>query len=127
VSALPGAAGGLVRLMGEVPRGPRRDGIFALWLTLRVAEDMLLLPPPPERAMRRRVQLLEQRLTSLTMPAAFRRALVAAIAGLEEPGRDRPGTVLPQLVAPVREALGAEAADLIGRAARGAAPRARGE
>ena len=48
----------LVKLMGEMPRGPRREGVFALWLTLRVAQDVFLVPPPPERAMRRRVASL---------------------------------------------------------------------
>lgn len=127
MSTLPGAAGVLVRIMGEMPRGPRREGVFALWLTLRVAEDMLLAPPQPERAVKRRVQLLEQRLTSLTVSAPLRRALAATIAGLREPGRDRPAAVLQQLVAPVREVLGAEAAETIGRAARSAAGRARDE
>jgi len=115
----------LVRVMGEMPRGPKREGVFALWLLLRVAEDLLLLPPPPERGSRRRVAALEQRLSSLTLPGPLRRALVAALAELKEPRRERVGQVFLLLVAPAREALGAEASDVMARAARSAAQRIR--
>jgi heptosyltransferase-2 len=122
-----GASGALIRVMGDMPRGPKREGAFALWLTVRVAEDMLLTPPQPERAVKRRVQALEQRLSSLTLPAPLRRALTAAIGGLREPGRDRAAQVLHQLTAPVREVLGGDASEVIARAARAAAVRAREE
>ncbi len=127
MTLLSPAGSGLVKLMGEMPRGPRREGLFALWLTLRVAEDLLLLPPQPERGMKRRVAALEQRLTSLAFPAPLRRALIGALAELEEPRRDRVGQVLLLLVAPVREGLGTEAAELVARAARSAAQRVRDE
>jgi len=117
----------LVKLMGEMPRGPRREGVFALWLTLRVAQDVFLVPPPPERAMRRRVAALDQRLSSLTLPAPLRRALAAALAGLKDPGREQAALALQQLVAPARDVLGPEAAEAIGRAARAAAQRVRDE
>jgi len=113
----------LVKVMGEMPRGPKREGVFALWLLLRVTEDLLLLPPPPERGSRRRVAALEQRLSSLSLPAPLRRALVSALAELKEPRRDRVGQVLLLLVAPSREALGAEASEILARAARSAAQR----
>lgn len=117
----------LVKLMGEVPRGPKREGAFALWLTLRVAEDLFLTPPPPERAMRRRVASLDRRLSSLTLPAPLRRALGAALAELHEPRRERGALVLQQLVAPAREALGPDAGDAVARAARVAAQRLKGD
>ncbi len=117
----------LVKLMGEMPRGPRREGVFALWLTLRVAQDVFLVPAPPERAMRRRVASLDQRLSSLTLPAPLRRALAAALAELKEPSRHQAALALQQLVAPSREVLGAEAAEAIGKAARTAAQRVRDE
>ena len=123
MSLLTPAGMALVRVMGETPRGPRREGVFALWLLLRVAEDLLLLPPPPERGTRRRVAALEQRLSSLSLPAPLRRALVSALAELKEPRRDRVGQVLLLLVAPAREALGTEASDVMARAARSAAQR----
>ena len=125
MSLLSPAGVALVRLMGEMPRGPRREGVFALWLTVRVAEDLLLLPPPPERGTKRRVAALEQRFSSLSLPAPLRRALVAALAELKEPRRDRVGQVLMLLVAPARETLGAEASEILARAARSAASRVR--
>lgn len=125
MSLLTPAGAALVKLMGEMPRGPKREGTFALWLTLRVAEDVFLLPPPPERALRRRVAALEQRLTSLSLPAPLRRALAAALSELEEPRREAAALVLQQLVAPAREVLGNEAGEAIGKAARTAAQRAR--
>ena len=127
MSVLSNSGFTLVKLMGDMPRGPKREGVFALWLTLRVAEDVLLRPPPPDRAMRRRVAALEQRLSSLTLPAPLRRALAAALAELREPRREQAALVLQQLVAPTREVLGAEAGDVLGRAARAAAQRARDE
>lgn len=123
MSLLSPAGVALVKLMGEMPRGPKREGVFALWLTLRVAEDLLLLPPPPDRGSRRRVAALEQRFSSLSLPAPLRRALVSALAELKEPRRDRVGQVLLLLVAPAREALGAEASEIMARAARSAAQR----
>ena len=44
----------LLAILPELGRGPKRGGIFALWLTLRVARDLLLEPPLAERAHRRR-------------------------------------------------------------------------
>ncbi|HEV8151205.1 MAG TPA: hypothetical protein VGP61_13565 [Gemmatimonadales bacterium] len=111
----------LVTLMAETPRGPKREGIFALWLTLRVAEDAFLVPPPPERALRRRVILLERRLSSLSCPAPLRRALATALTGLRDPRHEEAALVLQQLVAPARDTLGPEAGDAVSRAARSAA------
>jgi len=127
MSVLSSGGMALVKLMRDMPRGPRREGVFALWLTLRVVEDGFLQPPPPERAIRRRVVALEQRFSSLTLPGPLRRALTAALADLREPKREQAGLVLQQLVAPAREVLGAEAADAVGKAARTAGQRARGE
>jgi hypothetical protein len=108
----------LLSLLPRTGRGPKRGGIFALWLTLRVAQDLLLDPPPLERAHRRRVQALEQRLSSLTMAPPLRRALAAAVSQLRE---SQPGTaaqVLSQLVAPAREVGGTEAGEAMALAAR---------
>lgn len=113
----------IVKLMGEAQRGPRREGLFALWLTLRVVEDLLLLPPQPERAVKRRVAALERRLSSMSLPNQLRRALAASLASLNEPSRGQATALLHQLVAPVRESLGAEAAETLTRAARAGTPR----
>ncbi|MBK6420749.1 MAG: hypothetical protein IPF77_00765 [Gemmatimonadetes bacterium] len=115
-----GSAGqqGLLELLPRAARGPRRDGTFALWLTLRVAEDLLLEPPLAERACRRRLQALERRLSSLTLPPPLRRALGAALGGLRSEGAAGVPLVLASLVAPARDTVSGEAADAVQRAAR---------
>src|SRR5687768_916469 len=79
------AATALLELLPRTGRGPRRDGIFALWLTVRVARDLRTGSPGLERAHRRRVAALAQRLSSLALPAPLRRALTAALADLQDP------------------------------------------
>jgi hypothetical protein len=106
----------LLALLPRTARGPRREGVFALWLTVRVATDLLLDPPLPERALRRRIAALEHRLSSLTMPPPLRRALHAALGQLREPTPEQALLVLGQLVAPARDAVGPEAGDAIARA-----------
>jgi hypothetical protein len=112
------AASALLSLLPQIGRGPKRGGIFALWLTIRVAQDLLLDPPPPERAQRRRVQALERRLSSLTMPPPLRRALSAATSQLRDVRPETAAQVLSQLVAPARETGGAEAGEAVALAAR---------
>jgi hypothetical protein len=79
---------------------------------------VLLDPPLQERAHRRRVQALEQRLTSLTMPPPLRRALAAAVNQLREVQPEAVGQVLSQLVAPARETGGSEAAEALALAVK---------
>ena len=112
------AASALLTLLSQAGRGPKRGGIFALWLTVRVAQDLLLDPPPAERAQRRRVQALEHRLSSLTMPPPLRRALGAAVQQLRDARPDTAAQVLSQLVAPARDTGGPEAGDAVALAAR---------
>jgi hypothetical protein len=112
------AATALLTLLPQTGRGPKRGGIFALWLTLRVAQDLLGDSPPLERAHRRRVQALEQRLSSLTMPPPLRRALAAAVSQLRDVRPETAAQVLSQLVAPARETSGAEAGEAVALAAR---------
>jgi hypothetical protein len=113
------ATSALVALLPQTGRGPRREGIFALWLTVRIAQD-LLRESPAERAHKRRLQALEQRLSSLTLPPPLRRALAAAISHLRDARPETAAQVLSQLVAPAREAGGAEAGDAVAQAARAA-------
>jgi hypothetical protein len=113
------AATALLQLLPQTGRGPRREGIFALWLTVRVAQD-LVREPPAERAHRRRLQALEQRLSSLTLPPPLRRALAAAISQLRDARSETAVQVLSQLVAPARESGGAEAGEAVAHAARAA-------
>jgi hypothetical protein len=113
------ACSALLQLLPQTGRGPRREGIFALWLTVRVAQD-LVRDPPAERAHRRRLQALEQRLSSLTLPPPLRRALAAALSQLRDARAETAALVLSQLVAPARETGGAEAGDAVAHAARAA-------
>ena len=117
MSCQSAAAQTLARLMSEMPRGPRREGAFALWLTLRVVEDLEPAHGFPERATRRRVALLERRLSSLTLVPSIRRALSAALAQLTDDRRDG-AAILSQLAASAREAVAPEAGDAMARAAK---------
>ena len=117
----------LLELLPALNRGPRREGVFALWLIVRVALDLLLDPPLAERAVRRRIAALELRLSSLTLPGPLRRALNAALPQLAT-AAGTPAEVpqiLSQLVAPAREAAGPEAGEAVNRAALAARQRLR--
>ena len=120
------AASALLELLPEVGRGPKRGGIFALWLTIRVAQDLLLDSPPADRAQKRRVQALERRLSSLTMPPPLRRALGAAVSQLREAKAENAAQVLSQLVAPARETGGPQAGEAVALAAKRARERVSG-
>ncbi len=106
------AADPLLPLLARTPRGGKRDGLFALWLAVRVATDQALDPPIPPRQVRRRIDALERRLTSLALPPPLRRAFPGALAMLRD-AEGSPALALQQLVAPVREVLGAEAAEVV--------------
>jgi len=103
----------LVELVADAERGPTRNGLYALWLVLRVAES--LLPPHPVslKNHRRRLQALEARLGGLALPAPLKRALASARAHLEPGTPGAAAVALGQLVAPAREVLGKGAADIV--------------
>lgn len=108
----------LLELQRRLERGPKREGAFALWMVVRVALDLGLAGHPAEKADRRRVALLAQRLAPLAVPRPLARGLTTALHQLEEgtPGGAR--IALAQLVAPAKDALGAEAAGAVAQAAR---------
>jgi len=110
----------LIVLLAEAARGPKRDGLFALWLVVRAAEGALPPAPVSGRNHRRRLQALASRLATLALPAPLQRALVAARQHLEPATPAAAAQVLVQLVAPAREVLGAEAGEAIALAARSA-------
>jgi hypothetical protein len=114
------AALDLIALLPRTARGPKREGVYALWLTMRVTQALLLNPPLPERIHRRRLAALETRLSSLTLPTPLRRALIAALHHLKEVRPEIAAQVLGNLVAPARDSAGAEVADAVARAARAA-------
>ena len=108
----------LLALQRQFERGPKREGAFALWLTVRAALDLGLNPAPADKADRRRVALLGQRIAPLAMPRSLSRGLTAALGHLEEATPSGARIALAQLVAPTRDALGAEAAEAVAQAAR---------
>jgi hypothetical protein len=115
----------LAETLGTAMRGPRRNGLFALWLVLRCCGD--LLPPNRvgERGHSRRVEGLERRLHGLSLPGPLRRALTSALQQLREGTPAAAGIALQQLVAPVDETLGATSGKTIARAAELARARVR--
>lgn len=120
-----GAATTLVTLLSSAVRGPRRDGVYAVWLVSRVAHDLTLVPPIGERARRRRIDALAHRLSSLTVTPPLRRALAGALTTLADGTPEAAAVALHHLVAPVREAIGTEAAEAVAQAARSARAAAR--
>ena len=111
----------LVALLAEAGRGPKRDGLYALWLAVRAAEALLGPNHVSPKNHRRRLQAIELRLASLALPAPLKRALVAARQHLEVATPEAAAGVLRQLLAPAREVLGADAAEAVSLAVRAAA------
>jgi len=114
----PDSADPLLELLAASARGPRREGLFAVWLTARVALGQGMDPPLPERAQRRRIEALERRLARLSLAPPLKRALAGTLALLRDSGARPAAIALQQLTAPVRETLGAEAAEAIAKAVR---------
>ncbi len=109
------------RLLGAIAaeaRGPKRNGIFALWLFARVAETALTPAAVSPRHHRKRVELLQRRLSSVSVPPPLRRALTGAIRLLAEGTPHAAALALHHLVAPARETVGPGAADALVLAAQ---------
>jgi len=113
----PDAAHRLLRHLADSARGPRKQGVYALWLVVRVATDVAD-SHSSERSHRRRVQALEQRLTSLVLPMPLRRALQNTIEELRLGTVDAAARALVELTATTREALGPDVGDCVHGAAR---------
>ena len=107
----------LVEAMDTAMRGPRRNGLYAVWILIRMCGDMM---PPfgvAPRNHRLRLDDFEHRISSLSLPAPLRRAIVAALRHLDPPSPDGAHLALRQMVAPVAETLGPGPADAVARAA----------
>ncbi len=115
----------LAEALGTAFRGPRRNGLFAVWLVLRCCGD--LLPPNRvgERGHARRMEGLEHRLRGLSLPGPLWRALKGTLQQLREGTPNAVAIALQQLVAPVDETLGATSGRTIARAAELARSRVR--
>jgi hypothetical protein len=101
-------------------RGPKRNGLFAVWLFVRACDG--LLPPESlsEKAHRRRLDGLKRRLSSLSLPPSLRRALTGSVRELEAGTKEAAALGLRQMVAPIRDVLGSKPADSLLRAATAA-------
>ena len=110
----------LIDVLSRTERGPGRNGVFALWLFVRACGGMLPPDQVSERTHRHRLQGLERRLSSLSLPPPLRRALAGGVREIDAPSPRTAAVALQQLVAPARETLGAEAGEAITLAARSA-------
>ncbi len=117
--ALPAADAAFAAALAESPRGPSRDGAFALWLVVRAA--LGAAPPlgPPARQAER-LRAVAARLRSLNPPPPLRRSLTAAIQDLQATRGTPPAVVLSHLVAPTAETLGRRLGDAVAAASRAA-------
>lgn len=107
----------LLGLLQGTARGPKRGGLFALWLVLRVAMTLCGPSVPGERSRKRHLTALEGRLSSLPMPQGARRALRSALIQLQDGTPEAAATALRQLVAPAEDLAGPEAGKALIRAA----------
>lgn len=107
----------LLEGMANTARGQRRDAFYALWLFVRQCDGHLAPRALSPDANRKRLEGLERRLSSLTLPAPLRRGMTGGLGQLREHEPDI-ALALHQLVAPTKDTLGAEAADAIDAAAQ---------
>lgn len=108
----------LLEAMESIGRGPRQNGLFALWLFVRQCAGALPPDPLSHKAFANRCRRLERRLSSLSLPMPLRRALAGSFAELADGGSGHVHVALQQLVAPAREAIGRSAGDIMNQAAR---------
>jgi hypothetical protein len=116
--ALPAADAAFAAALAESPRGPDRDGAFALWLVVRAALGAAGPLVPARHG--ERLKAVAARLKSLNPAAPLRRSLAAAISDLLADGAGRSAIVLSHLVAPTAECLSRRLADAVQTAARAA-------
>ncbi len=107
----------LLEGMTNTVRGQRRDAYYALWLFVRQCDGHLPPNALSSEANRKRLEGLERRLSSLTLPAPLRRGMTGGLGELREPEPDV-ALALHQLVAPTKDTLGADAADALAAAAQ---------
>ncbi|MGE0443007.1 MAG: hypothetical protein AB7L66_14540 [Gemmatimonadales bacterium] len=118
MSVLSPITRGLVEQLAAAPRGPRRDGLFALWLAVRLLEEAEPTAGSVDRGFRRRVTLTEKRISSLALQPPVRRGLTATLRALNlDPGGDR-ARLFEELARAARDAGNPDASALLSKAAR---------
>lgn len=115
----------LIDALEASARGPAQNGVFALWLLVRSCRH--LTPPDAleDRLHLQRLEKMERRLSSLSLPGSLRRAVTSGLRTLRAPTADTPCEVLTQLVAPASQVVSPAMGQAIGRAAREAQRAAR--
>jgi hypothetical protein len=108
----------LLDLQRRFERGPKREGVFALWLATRLALMIAESQPGDAKLHRRQLALLRHRLSQLAIPRPLSRGLTTALAHLDDVSPTAARIALTQLVAPARDALGPDAAEAVAVAAR---------
>ena len=105
----------LIRRLAESERGPGRNALFALWLTVKACEDFLPPDPVPLRTRRKHMEALSRRITSLSMPADFKRCLTGTIRAMAEADWTQLPRLIHTLAGSAREGIGKETGSLIAR------------
>ncbi|GIW51885.1 MAG: hypothetical protein KatS3mg081_1240 [Gemmatimonadales bacterium] len=107
----------LIEHLAASARGPRQNGLFAVWLFLRACDGALPPDPLKPRTHRKRVEALERRLSSLALPPPLKRAFALALRELAEGTPSAAVVALKHLAAPARETLGPKIGEVLERAA----------
>lgn len=112
------ALGTLLRTQDALPRGPKREGVFALWLFARVAIDVGESADGMDRSDRKRCALLARRLAPLAVPRPLGRGLASALSILEAGTPQSARVALSQLVAPARDSIDHDVGEAVALLAR---------
>lgn len=107
----------LCQMFASAVHGPKRNGLFAVWLIFRVAGDALLPSGISERGRKRRAEALGRRLASLTLPSGLRTAVRQATDLIAQQPLPPVAEMLRTLEPRVRETLGGRAAAVVRAAA----------
>jgi hypothetical protein len=108
----------LIAQLDDTARGPKRNGVFALWLFVRVCGEELPPTRISTRGRRRRLADLERRLSSLSLPPGLRQALGGSLRAVESLTPEGAVAGLKLLMSPAREHLGSGAGEAVGLATR---------
>ncbi|MFQ5704169.1 MAG: hypothetical protein ACE5HT_09115 [Gemmatimonadales bacterium] len=110
----------LIERFRDTVRGPRRNGLFALWLLVRTCDGVLPPDPLTPRSHRRRLDGLRRRLSSLSLNPPLRTAFNRGMDLLQDGSVESAVWTLRALVAPVSDTLGTDAGHSITAALRAA-------
>lgn len=108
----------LLEALAVSRRGPKRNGIFGVWLFLRVCDG--ISPPDPLniRAHRKRIRQLELRLSSLSLSPVLRKAISNSFGYLEEGDAAGAARALREVAQPAGDVLGRDVEQALLRGAR---------